>query len=248
VSVGREFWQTFVIGNRVDHRSPLCQKSNRALMVGGVITLWAQLADSVVAGNQLYDTEGVTFHENYNSPTPHCAGCGSEADFQSFLSIRDNLIEGRYDTGSSCTASGITGWVSAAPNGTTATPTLGYGIDISHNRIVRADNTLVGAIAVGQGWYDGPAPHKWPIVENLIIQHNRIDGIEGPVIGLRCSTSRPRVGISFPGSQLTWKSVLYANSCNGVKLPLGPGGKDTTKVCVKPSPSFCECRPSAADR
>jgi hypothetical protein len=247
-SVGREFWQTFILGNRVDHRTPLCQKSNRALMVGGVITLWGQLADSVVAGNELYDTEGVTFHENYNSPTLNCAGCGSGLDFQSFLTIRDNLIEGRYDSGSSCTASGITGWVSAAPNGTTATPTLGYGIDISHNRVIRADNTLVGAIAVGQGWYDGPAPHRWPIALNLIIQHNRIDGIEGPIIGPKCSTSQPRVGISFPGSQLTWKSVLYANSCSGVALPLGRGGKDTTRVCNTPSTISCECQPAAPDR
>jgi hypothetical protein len=245
VSVGREFWQTLIIGNRVDHRAPPCRKSNRLRPVGGAIAIWAQLADSVVAGNEQYDTDGVTFHENSNFPIRRCEVCGSETFFQSFFAIRDNLIEGRYDTASDCSASGITGGVSAAPGGFEAPPTLGYGLDISHNRIYHADNTVGGALTVVQGWYDGPAPHQWPLLENLLIHHNRIEGRAGPSVGRTCDKASPRRGISFPGSPLTWKSVLYANSCSGVQLPLGPGGADNIRLCQNSAADSCECQPAA---
>ena len=246
VSVGREFWQTLILGNRVDQRVPLCQKSNRSRAVGGAIALWAQLADSVVAGNEQYDTDGVTIHENYNSLVPKCDHCGAETFFQSFLEIRGNLIDGKYDTATDCSASGITGGVSAAPAGTQAPPTLGYGIQISHNRIRRADNTAGGALTVGQGWYDGPPPHRWPLMENLIVQHNLIEGRGGPIVGRDCDKSQPRRGISFPGSPLTWRTVLYGNSCSAMKQALGPGGVDTQRVCPSSAEHSCECMPAGA--
>jgi hypothetical protein len=241
IAVGREFWQTYVLGNHVDHRHPPCRKANRSRAVGGAIALWAQLADSVAAGNSQYDSDGITLHENYNSPLRACATCGAETFFQSFLEVRDNLIDGRYDGGSSCTTAGITAGVSAAPGGLTAPPTLGYGIDIAHNHLIDADNSAGAAIASIQGWYDGPAPHRWPLMDTLLVQHNLIDGNRGPEVGAACHRELPRRGIAFPGAPLTWRSVLYANRCRGVDLPFAPGGVETTRVCPSGAADDCEC-------
>jgi hypothetical protein len=55
-----------------------------------------------------------------------------------------------------------------------------------------------------------------------------------------CSKSHPRMGIAFPDEPIAWHSVLYANQCERIATALGPGGVDTTKVCLEGS-SSCEC-------
>ena len=246
ISVGREFWQAFVVGNHIDHRTPLCRKSNRSRSAGGSIAIWAQLADSVVAGNELHDTDGVVFHETYQSPILTCPGCGSETFFQTAFDIRDNLVVGRYDDVTDCAASGITGWISAAPDSVAPPPTLGYGISISGNRILRADNALGGAISIAQGWFAGPQPHAWPIVQGALIQHNQLEGRTGPLVGRNCKPDQRRRGISFPGEALSWNSVLYANTCSGITTPLGHGGRNNVRVCTGTVAHSCECPPIAA--
>jgi hypothetical protein len=248
IGVGREVWQALVLDNHVDHRAPLCRKSNRSRAAGGSIGIWAQIADSVIAGNEQFDTDGIVFHETYRAPPLQCAGCGAETFFQSFVAIEHNLIDGKYDTTSDCAASGITGWISAAPGTPDPPPTLGYGIDVSRNRIVHADNSLGGAIAVAQSWYDGPPPHRFALVLNLILQHNEIDGIPGAVRGRTCNAALPRIGISFPGAPLTWRSVLYDNSCESVQRPLGSGGLANTLLCPDSRQHSCECLRSGAPR
>jgi hypothetical protein len=113
---------------------------------------------------------------------------------------------------------------------------------IAHNRLANADNTAGGAIAVVQGWYDGPPPHRWPLLQNLLVHHNQITGRDGPIVGRKCSTTKPRRGISFTGSALTWNSVLYANACDGGSLAAGPGGYNTLALCADGVVGSCECR------
>jgi hypothetical protein len=249
ISVGREFWQAFLVGNHVDHRTPLCRKSNRSRSAGGEISIWAQLADSVVAGNEQYDTDGIVFDENYRpGEPPPCGACGAETFYDSAFTIRDNLIEGRYDSASDCLPSGITGWLSAAPTGADP-PTLGFGVDIAHNRLVGADNSTGAAIAMSHGWFDGPPPQRWPIMDSLLIQHNVVRGIEGPArAGPGCKAPGPRRGIALPAAQLAWNTVLYANACPQVQQPMGPPTSRSVAVCPDSTPDSCECRSSSTAR
>jgi hypothetical protein len=97
LAVGREYWQVYAIDNEIDHRQPLCLKSNRSRHDGGGIVLWAQSADSVIEGNRQYDSDGILLQENYGLPKRPCQDCNMESFFQYFLEIRNNIIDGEYD-------------------------------------------------------------------------------------------------------------------------------------------------------
>lgn len=241
ISVGREFWQAYVVANRIEHRRPPCLKTNRTRSAGGAISIWAQSAESVVDGNVQYGTDGITYNQSYRPPEHPCAGCSAETFFQSFLQIRNNLVDGTYDPASDCNASGILASMSAAPWGSTSPPTLGYGVLIAHNRLVHADNTTGGAIALEQTWYAGPAPHLWPLATATLIDHNDVVDVDSPLPTRRCNSGHPRIGIGFPAAAITHATVLYANSCARVPLPLKTGGGDSTRVCPTTGAASCEC-------
>lgn len=240
VAVGREFWQAYVIDNRIDQRAP-CLKSNRSRPAGGEISIWAQATDSVVAGNQQFDTDGIVFQLSYIPSEHPCPQCAAVTFFQTFLDYHDNLIDGRYDRGSDCSSSGITGWASAAPWGSSTPPTLGFGISVAHNTLRGAENALGGAISVSLGWHSGPPPHQWPILDNLLIQHNSVlaDGTAAGRPG--CGPGHGRTGISFPAGDLVVHSVLYGNSCVGIPTPLGRMSRQSTRVCPAEVVHSCEC-------
>jgi hypothetical protein len=242
IAVGREFWQLYVLDNQVDNREPLCQKSNRSRHAAGAIVLWAQSADSSIAGNRQYDSDGIFVQQAYVVPEHPCADCTMQGYFQSFLEIRANVVDGEYDWTTDCSASGIAIGVGAAPWGEAISPTVGFGVSISHNTIRHADAEHGGAIAQLNSWYAGPEPHRWPLSDNLIIQHNSIADIGGPRALPICGASRPpRIGIAFPESQVAWRTVLYANSCKNVPTPVGGGGVDMVNVCPSSVPDSCEC-------
>jgi len=241
VAVGREYWQLYVLDNRVDNRQPLCQKSNRTRHDAGMITMWAQSADSVIAGNRQYDSDGIFVQQNYIVPERACADCTMQSFFQSFLEIRSNIVDGEYDWTTDCSNSGIAVGVAAAPWGNAAPPNVGYGVSISHNVIRHADALHGGAIAQLDSWWAGPEPHRWPLSDGLIIQHNSITDVDGVRALPICGKSRPRMGIAFPDYEIAWRTVLYANSCKNVAMPIGGGGVDTTKVCPSSVSDSCEC-------
>jgi len=241
IAIGREFWQLYAVDNLIDNRQPLCQKSNRSRHAAGVIGLWAQSADSVIAGNHQYDSDGIVVQQNYIVPEHACSDCTMQSFFQSFLEIRANTIDGEYDWTIDCSSSGIAVGVAAAPWGDAIPPTVGFGVSISHNRIRHADAQYSGAIAQLASWYAGPEPHRWPLSDNMIIQHNSIADIDGPRAFPMCGTSRPRIGIAFPDSGIAWRTVLYGNSCKNVAMPIGSGGVDTANVCPSSVADSCEC-------
>ena len=241
VAVGREFWQLYALDNQADNRKPLCQKSNRSRRAGGEIVLWAQSADTVIAGNRQYDSDGIFVQQAYVVPEHPCPDCTMQGFFQSFLEIRANVVDGEYDWTTDCSASGITAGVAAASWGNEAPPTVGFGVSISHNTIRHADAQHGGAIAQLDSWTAGPEPHRWPLSDNMIIDHNSIADIDGPRAVPLCGTSRPRIGIAFPDPAIAWRTVLYANSCKHVSMPVGGGGVDTVKVCPSSTPDSCEC-------
>jgi len=241
ISIGREFWQLYALDNQVDNRQPLCRKSNRSRRAAGSIVMWAQSADSVIAGNRQYDSDGIFVQQNYVLPEHPCADCTVQGFFHSFLELRSNLIDGEYDWAVDCSASGIGIGVAAAPWGDAAPPTVGFGISVSHNTIRHADALRGGAIAQVDSWYAGPEPHRWPLSDNVLIHHNSIADIAGARAMPACSTSHPRIGIAFPRPDIAWRTVLYANACKNVSMPLGVGGVHTTKVCPSSVPDSCEC-------
>jgi hypothetical protein len=243
VAVGREFWQVYVLDNLVDQRRPLCQKSNATKQAGGRIAIWAQTSDSLVAGNRQYDTDGIIAQQTYVGADAHCPACVPGMMLQSFLDIRENLIDGEYAWNSDCSQSGITIAHSASPTPDAPPPVLSYGVTIAHNSIIHADGFTGGAITVPATWFHGPAPHRWPLVNNLLIFHNSISDIAGPAAKRECEDQAPRrLGINIGDSGLVWRSVLYGNRCERVKDWFVDGGINTVRVCpVAAGAQSCEC-------
>jgi hypothetical protein len=244
VTIGREFWQVYTIANTVEHRRPPCLKSNRSQSAGGQITLWAQMADSVVEGNRQYDSSGILLQQNYVLPDKGCADCGAVVYAEYFTEIRSNSIIGEYDWDSDCSSSGIISGVAASPDEGSVPPVLGYGVSISHNIIQHADAADGGAISFTQSWWPGPPPHRWPIANNTLVYANDIRDISGGLPKIICNKGKltPRVGIRFPEPALTSNSVLYGNSCTNVSFALQRRGNQTTDVCPSPAAQSCECR------
>jgi hypothetical protein len=229
------------LDNRVDNRQPLCQKSNRSRRVAGMIGLWAQSADSVIAGNHQYDSDGIFVQQVYVVPEHPCPDCTMQGYFHSFLEIRSNVVDGEYDWANDCSTSGIAIGIGSAAWGEMPPPTTGFGISISHNTIRHADAQYGGAIAQLDSWSAGPEPHRWPLSDNVLIHHNSIVDIDGARATPICGKTRPRVGIGFPDPAIAWHTVLYANSCKNVSKPIGGGGIETVKVCPSSIPDSCEC-------
>jgi hypothetical protein len=242
VTIGREFWQAYVVGNTVDQRKPLCTKANATRPKGGAISIWAQTSDSVVEGNRQFDTDGILFQQAYGADDPDCSECAANTDLQSFLEIRSNLVDGEYDWDSACSLSGIMGSYGAAPTARFTPPPLSVGVSISHNTISRADGLLGGAITVQPTWYRGPEGYKYPLIENLLIHHNHISHVSGGGTHAACGYSAaPRIGIRLGGESSVAATVLYMNACDDVTTSLVDNGINTRRVCDNLPVHSCEC-------
>jgi hypothetical protein len=241
VAVGREYWQLYALDNFIDGRRPLCQKSNRSRRASGTIVLWAQSADSVIEGNRQYDTGGIVVQQAYVLPEHACRDCAMESFFQSSLEIRANTVDGEYDWDNDCSESGIVAGLAAAPWNDAAPPTVSFGVSIAHNTVRHADALRGGGIAQLDTWYPGPKPQRWPLSVDTLIHHNLIEDIAGARAQPACGASHARIGINFPEPQIAWRTVLYANSCSNVSVPVGGSGIDTVRVCPSSAASSCEC-------
>lgn len=242
VGVGREYWQVYTVANTVDHRKPLCLKSNRSGNRGGLIGFWAQNADSVIEGNRQFDTDGISFRLHYNAEQDLCAVCNRETSYIDFLEIRDNVIDGEYDWSDDCSSSGIHGSLAAGPTTQSSPPNAGIGVSISHNTIDRADSWRGGAISLTSTWYAGPPPYRWPLADNALIHHNTLLGLDAaPATACNGDRWHARTGISLAGSELAWRTVLYANACPAARRAIDTHEHDTVRVCPGGSGSSCEC-------
>jgi hypothetical protein len=242
ITVGRQFWQVYTVDNRIDQRKPLCLKSNRTRPKGGVIALWAQTSDSLVSGNRQYESDGILFYQSYSAKDAACRDCTAWTMQQSFVEIRANTIDGEYDWSSDCSLSGISAWNSAAPTPGSPPVVAGYGVSISHNFIRHADGLRGGAITVPLGWHNGPAPHQWTVVDNLLIHHNKLVDINGPPPSRKCDVpQKTRVGINLHQADLVWGTVSYANSCINVTQPTYDSAHDTRLLCAPGMQESCEC-------
>jgi hypothetical protein len=244
LNIGREFWQVYVLANTVDHRQPLCQKSNHTNPKGGGIVMWGQNADSVIAANRQFDSDGITVQHYYNAEEPGCPDCHAETLYADFLEIRDNRIDGEYRFDDDCSSSGIFLSLAAAPTPHSVPPTVGFGLSVAHNSIARADGWHGGAISLVPTWFEGPAPYRWPLIEGVLIQHNTLEGLSAPPAKACRGALHARTGISLDNAAgLARSTVLYANSCDGARRRVSLGNAGATAVCEPGRPASCECSP-----
>lgn len=241
IGVGREYRQVYVLDNKIDNRRPLCQKSNRSRRAAGSIVMWAQSVDSVIAANHQYDSDGIFVQAVYVVAEHACPNCSMESYFHSFLEIDHNVVDGEYDWDTDCSSSGIMVGLGAAPWNDPVPPTAAFGVSLSYNAVRRADGLHGGAIGSMDSWAAGPEPHRWPLSDNLLIHHNVISEMDGHRSLPVCGTGRPRMGIAFPDYPIAWHTVLYANTCKSVPVPVGPGDVDTVRVCPSSAGDACEC-------
>lgn len=242
LSVTRQFWETFVVANHIDQRTPECRKTNRTRPKGGVITVWAQSTDSVIDGNQQFDTDGILFQQAYVARDPSCPTCDASDSMPAFLEIRNNLIDGEYDWGSACSLSGIMGSYGASPTPDSPPPPLSFAVSISHNRIHHADGLYGGAINIGATWYEGPAGYAKALVAGVAIDHNEITQISGGAPLIACHyDQKSRVGIHLRGHAHQDSTVLYMNICKDVSKPLFNEAAHTLRICDRSPTASCEC-------
>jgi hypothetical protein len=242
IVVARQFWQTYVVGNEITQTTPPCAKSNLSGPKGGEITMWAPSADSVIGGNRQFDTSGLGFTQGYSVKTPSCPTCDNRSAVQTALEIRGNLLRGEYDWSSDCSWSGIHGTFGASPTPEAPPPTVSFGVQIAHNVIEHSDGLRGGAIDIVPTWHTGPEPHRWPMIDSLILSHNEIRDIEGPAPRNACrSGQRGRVGIRIEGAGDVTGTVLYKNSCERTQTALADAAIGTVRVCGTPADNSCEC-------
>ncbi len=241
IAVGRQYWQLYVIANDIDQRTPLCKKANLSAPSGGLISLWAQAADTTIEGNRQWDTDGITFQQAYEAKAASCPSCGGSTTFSTALEIRGNVIDGEYDWSSDCSRSGILGSFGASPTPESKPPIVGFGPVIAYNVITHADALFGGAIDIASTWYRGPPPGDWPLVESPLIFRNVIRDVSGPPPRPACRYGQgARVGIRL-GSENVRNAVLSGNACERVDTFLADSGKGTERVCSASGETDCEC-------
>lgn len=242
ITIAREFWQVYIVGNTIDQRKPPCTKANVGRPKGGAISIWGESADIAVEGNRQFDTDGILFQQQYAAEESDCADCRATTTIPSFLEIRGNQIAGEYDWDSACSISGIMASYAAAPNLHASPPPLSFAVSIAHNDIAHADGLGGGAISIQPTWYRGPEGYLKPLVQGIVIDHNRLASIAGRSTHPACGyPSSPRTGIRLAGGSNVAGTVLYGNSCRDVATQLMDRAVLTELVCDRFGPTSCEC-------
>ena len=240
INLGRQFWQVYIVANRVEQGRPPCRKSNLSGPHGGQIGLWGPTADSLIDGNRQTDSDGIGFTQGYSAHTPSCPTCIGAGTFVTALEIKHNIVTGEYDWSSDCSKSGIGGVYGASPTPESPPPIESFGIVIAHNTITRADGLHGGAISLSRGWFAGPPPGKWPLIENLLVFQNEIADITGAAPVNKCRNSQSeRVGIRL--DEHVRDAVLDGNRCTHVDQFVEDLGKDNRRECSSSGMNSCEC-------
>lgn len=250
-AVDRVYWQTYTIGNTIDHRTPLCQKSNRTRPSGGLIVLDASTVDSVVAGNAQFDTSGIQLSGIFQPIDPAAGISFPSAFFQSSNEIRGNEINGDYEVRDARLAKhGIALGFGASPHAGPP-PVVGFGLAISHNSIIAVGGSK-GGISLNHGWYTGPVSQvlpgvtPWKLAINTLLFKNTMSGVNqslGKPIGIGISAGSTTTPIE-------WRSTLYGNTCDEA-IPLGQRfvdlGTQTVAYCPSASATSCDCGSAPSD-
>ena len=255
VDINRAYWQNTTVNNYIDQRTPLCTKAN-GRQSGGVISWYDSTADSVIAGNQQYDTSGIMLNHSYHPLLPGAAWITAGAVVESANEVRDNTINGSYAWSSTGeVAGGILLGFGAADGAAPSPPLLGYGETIAGNTLYQAsgrdrDGTHVpiGAIATGADWSVGPLDTSnvtaWQMGDTALIFNNTLQNISNTIAGSAPGLPLPGIGLDTPqgNAPINWRTTLYGNTCSVVDTPLADFGTSTVRYCPKGSATgTCEC-------
>jgi hypothetical protein len=266
-SISAVYWQNATVDNDIEQGLAAgCTKSNqdyqlsaggaaKPLPSGGLITWFNSVGDSVIEGNQQQDTSGIGLYQFYSPANRELAGGYVIAKTSD--EVRNNVINDEYEWTSVRSAGGIQvdSGARAAPIASNAwnptdPPVTAFGITIAGNRIMQADAsnfnlrvpTPLGAIGVTPGINEnGPTDAQgatsWKMSDSTMIFHNTMSGMTGG--GL------PRAALGIAGFSSTvpevWRSVLYANACDGAATAVIDNGIGTTRFCPAPGAGSCEC-------
>ncbi len=245
VVVSRAANDVLFVANHVDHRLPLCSKANNKRPSGGAVSFYANMIDSAIDGNALFDSSGILLAHQYI--TPDAVNIEPEVMFEYGIQVRNNLIDGEYGWESDQSWSGIQLGYAASPDPRYPPPIAAFSQTIAHNTIVHADARQGGAIALFPSWYEGPgaAPHRWQVIEGPLIYGNRILDIMGSAASSSSrwsggAISTPRVGIRL-ADHLIWHATLHDNVCTRVSQGLMDAAEHTVKVCGPRDARSCDC-------
>ena len=247
IAIAREVWDAAVVGNQVDQRVPLCTKANATKPSGGAISYYSNPPDSVIDGNTLFDTSGISLAAHYLVADPQL-GKDAMILFQYFVDIRNNRVDGEYLWNSDYSWSGISVGYAASPTAASPLPVASVGAVIAHNLVHAADAMRGGGIALLPTWHEGPgaAPQTWEFIESPLLFGNELADIAGPeAVSLakyvRSRFVTPRVGVSLADG-LIWNAVLSGNRCSRVDTPLRDGSRLAVRICDARGATSCECR------
>ena len=84
-----------------------------------------------------------------------------------------------------------------------------------------------GGISLTLGWYSGPAPHQWSLIERPLIFGNTIMGTP--------------YGIDIGARALVHSAVLFNNRCNVSGRRVDAPAARVVMLCPAPSLASCEC-------
>ena len=244
VTVGLENWQSYVVENLIDHSSPTCVNGYKSPASAGALAFYAQTADSVIEGNQLLATNGISLTHQYML----FPGKPAFLMLQAANEVRGNLIDHGPLLGGMKGLSGIRiNYVATAgPPSLGGPPVLGFGTVIAGNRLIEAEDAY-GAIefetagSVGLLNSRGGCAASWRIGAAPLIFHNELRGSRGIDINGRLVGPRPRTCASDVRDSIVWHATLYGNSCTGVARSLTDSGTETQAVCRAGAANSCEC-------
>jgi hypothetical protein len=185
----------------------------------GRIFAGALLVDSAIESNLQYNSDGIQTGGTYKVDVP--GSVTAENSHTYFVEIRDNLIDQEHDfdspneSGRFDSLSGIQ--VRHAAYLTEESPTINYGVSVSHNTIIRADGLRGGAITNSRGWHK---PLNDRMTESTLIFHNDIRDIERLVGGICPAGGIPEkksAGIGIHIQEIYGHdAVLYNNTFTNV--------------------------------
>ena len=255
VVLDHAYWQNATVDNYIDQRAPLCTQAN-PLTMGGLVSWYASTADSALAGNQQYATSGMLLRQAYLSEL-NPVGLA----LQSFNEVRDNLVDGVY--GGSTPSVGLGGiqlgygayeCASSACAGLRP-PRLGFAVSVARNSLIQADARgnsdaaagypPIGAIGLGSNWSIGPVDSsgltEWALGDATLVFQNSLQNIATTALG----GNVPHLGINIDNTQasapITWRTTLYANTCNNVDMPMSDSGLGSVRYCPSGATASCEC-------
>ena len=235
IVVTRQYWQTYVVDNEIDIRG--CAKNNPNWVKSGQITVWAQNSDSAVDGNTQYKSDGIHITAGHSIQEPPVVEPWEVPDvprrvhFAYFLDVRRNRIIDEYDYGKSHWSLGgsfagiqLVHWTLPKR----AEAQVAYGISVAHNRVVQADGSDGGGIAIVKAWYGHPAPSTPVQTRSVLIHHNDVRDIQCVTYNCLFDPVR-RIGIRI-ADRWAWDTTLYANQLTNCNEGVVDDGMRTTQV------------------